>query len=82
MPTYVAITRRLGPWEAVCSGPDPEVVFREAETIIRSEETYPEEDAVALSPDVELLLQNLSVVPDAVARTRYQVIVPRDIDEL
>ncbi|HEY3418713.1 MAG TPA: hypothetical protein VGM23_17700 [Armatimonadota bacterium] len=74
MPTYYAITRRQGRWEYVCAGPDPDEVYRQAESIIESEEAYPVDEEMAISPETEQQIDRLRVITEEAAQDVYHII--------
>ncbi len=70
---YFAITRQDAEWIYVCSGVDPVNVYHDACDILQGSAAWHGDEPVALSPRTEHLLDHLRVVPDTVARERYQV---------
>lgn len=73
---YYAITRRNDHWEYVCSGQDPQEVYREAIDLIDIPLTASlaeEEFGSYTPPGSERLLDTLRVVPEETARERYHV---------
>lgn len=77
METYYAITRRNGSWEYLCSGPDPQEVYREAIDMIEIPgiaATDDDDGSLYTAPSSERLLDTLRVVPEDAAREKYHVV--------
>jgi len=80
MLTYYAIARRNGQWTYICSGTHPEEVYRQAITLIETQENYAGgDDLYAYSPSVESLLDTLRVVPEETAKDHYHVVFSRRV---
>ncbi|HEX2949929.1 MAG TPA: hypothetical protein VHV83_10255 [Armatimonadota bacterium] len=79
MATYYAIARRNGQWVYICSGKNPEEIYREAIDLIEAQGAYAAEDHLALSPSVESQLDTLRVVPAESAKEHYHVVYPRGL---
>jgi len=77
METYFAIINRNGRWEFVCSGRDPEDVYRQAIEIVATPFGDDENDEPYISPTGERLVDTLRVVPEVIAREKYAVIFTR-----
>ncbi|MHB9130713.1 MAG: hypothetical protein ACYDBB_06445 [Armatimonadota bacterium] len=77
MTTYYAITRGGGHWKTVCSGRDPEEVYRQAVDLLQGMNSYGDEEYGLLSPINERQIDLLRVVSEAVARETYHMQLSR-----
>lgn len=70
---YYAIARQQAEWIYVCSGPDPAEVYHSAVEILQGYIDTHNDQAVAIPPLTENLVDSLRIVPATVARQQYQV---------
>lgn len=78
---YYAITCRLGRWEYVCAGQDPQEVYQQGLAAIERQDVTWDDERAIVSPAGERQYANLRVVTAEAAQTVYRVTASRTLLE-